>query len=81
MPFLFWQRSHKSIENSSTYIQETCLDCQRHGAPALRAAARPICIMPTYDAAEVQKHVDESHPYADNLPEWLPVGCSYHLPV
>jgi hypothetical protein len=37
--------------------------------------------MPSYDEAEIVKHISEGHPYLDTLPEWDPVGCSHLFPV
>lgn len=75
----FWQLTNKSIENSCTFMFQTCLQCQRAWHDELRPAARPICIMNSYDAAEALEHYSEGHPYAYNLPEWDPLGCSYFL--
>ena len=81
MAFQFFQRYADSIENHCTFVAQTCLDCQRYGTPALRSAARPICVMPTYFEKERALHIAEGNPYADDLPEWWPTSCSHHLPV
>lgn len=75
----FWQRDMKSIENSATFIVQTCISCARFYNASLRPAARPICILPSYDAAEQLKHYNDGHPYYYELPEWDPLGCSYHM--
>lgn len=77
----FFQRSPDSIENLCTFVTETCLTCQRYATPALRPAARPLCVMPTYFQAQRARHIDEGHPYADDLLDWWPTTCYYHLPI
>lgn len=72
----FWQRTPDSIENTCTFIVETCLGCARFWHAALRPAARPICELNSYDAAEAFKHYNDGHPYYYELPEWDPLGCS-----
>jgi len=76
--FHFWQRDAWSIENTCTYIAETCLDCARYADPDLRDAARPFCVMTSWYAAQAQKRIDAGHPYQSDLPEWFPVGCEFH---
>ena len=79
--FVFWQRSHESIENLCTFTAETCLDCARLTNPGLRVAARPICIASSHLFTIAQEHIDEGNPYASNLPEWFPSACPYHMAI
>jgi len=72
-----WQRSPQSIENTCTFFVETCLPCARAWNPALQPAARPICVMNSYDFAEAYQHYLDGNPYYYELPEWDPLGCSY----
>jgi len=73
----FWQRSISSLDNSATFISNTCIACARAWHPLLQPAARPICIMPSYDYAECLKHYMKGNPPVYDLPEWDPLGCSY----
>jgi hypothetical protein len=73
----FWQRDRSSIENSATFTYNTCLPCARAWNPALQPAARPICVMNSYDWFECLQHYNEGNPYYYELPEWDPLGCSY----
>jgi hypothetical protein len=73
----FWQRNRSSVENTCTFCVQTCLGCARLWDPNLRPAARPICIMNSYDAAQGTEHYYEGNPYYYELPEWDPLGCSY----
>ena len=75
----FWQRSRESIENTCTFAYNTCLTCRRFWHSEEQAAARPICIMPSYDVAEAVKHYNEGNPYYYELPEWDPLGCSHYM--
>jgi len=75
----FWQRDMKSIENTCTFIANTCFDCYRFWHTEAQEDARPICILKSYDQAEGLKHMNEGHPYYYELPEWDPLGCSYHM--
>jgi len=77
--FHFWQRRVESIENTCTFFVQTCLDCQRAWNPALVDEARPICIIPSFYADMAQRHYDDGHPFASDLPEWFPLGCTHHL--
>ena len=77
----FWQRDRSSVENSATFRTQTCIGCHRSTHPVMVPPARPICIMPSYDEAEIKKHITEGQPYLDTLPEWDPVGCSELFPV
>jgi len=77
MSFKFWQRSRSSIENSCTFMYNTCLYCARIFDTDLQKAARPICMMNSYDRKEALEHYNEGNPYAYDLPEWDPLGCSF----
>lgn len=63
----------------STFAVQTCFDCARYWDPDLRPAARPICVLNSYDAAEAYQHYLDGNPYYYELPEWFPLGCSYHM--
>lgn len=75
----FWQRNISSIENSATFTYNTCIDCARAWNPTLQPEARPICVMNSYDFAENYAHYMAGNPYYYELPEWDPLGCSYHM--
>jgi len=72
-----WQRDRSSVENSCTFIVQTCLGCARAWTPALQPAARPICVMNSYDFATALEHYNDGNPYYYELPEWDPLGCSF----
>lgn len=74
----FWQRSRESIENTCTFAIQTCWTCSRAWNPAEQPAARPICIMNSYDWQQAYEHYMEGNPYYYELPEWDPLGCSYY---
>ena len=74
--FKFWQRDPKSIENTCSFFANTCFVCARLWDPLLRPDARPICILNSYDFAEAERYYYEGNPYAYDLPEWDPLGCS-----
>lgn len=73
----FWQRTRESIENTCTFGANTCIPCARFWDKSLRPAARPICIMNSYDVKEGLEHYNEGNPYYYELPEWDPLDCSF----
>jgi hypothetical protein len=74
----FWQYQRSSLENSATFFYNTCPNCQRFVDPVQAAAARPICIMNSYDWAEIVEHYYSGNPPYYELPAWDPLGCSYY---
>lgn len=74
----FWQESRESIENTCTFIYNTCLTCSRFWYPEQRPEARPVCELNSYDAAQAVKHYNDGNPYYYELDEWDPLGCSYY---
>lgn len=77
----FWQYHRCSIENTATFFTQTCLlgtTCARMWDQGLQDAARPICIMPSYDVARGNEMNDAGNPPYNELPEWNPLGCSYY---
>lgn len=74
-----WMLSWFTIQNSATFVSNTCLTCQRFFNEALRATGRPICILNTYDWARCYQEYMEGHPPEYDLPEWDPLKCGVKI--
>jgi len=79
MSFKFWQETLWSIENTAAFMANTCISCNRFWHGELQAEARPVCIIPSYDCQQIREHWESGHDYPYDLPEWFPLGCSYHM--
>lgn len=74
-----WFLSWLSFENMTTFISNTCMDCQRTWDLSLRDAARPICVWNTEAATKCLERAIEGNPYQSDLTEWVPWRCEVKL--
>lgn len=75
----FWMSIWSSTENTATFAANVCLFCQRAFNAELVPEAKPICLMPTYQIAEIWKHWNAGTPIKYDLPTYDPLGCPVKL--